>query len=72
MKTVACALLFVLTAACSRPEPPDKERPVEPQARQPAGLRDAVGAQVQTAGRSDAARGAAAGSGHTPVEAAGR
>lgn len=41
----AMALLVVL-AGCSRPKPPEKERPVEPQATQ---LRDAMQAPIEQA-----------------------
>ena len=36
----ACALL--LLAACSRPQPPEKERPPEPKAQASSALRDAI------------------------------
>ncbi|MGO1073451.1 hypothetical protein [Lysobacter sp. CA199] len=36
---LACAALCCALAACSKPQPPEKERPVEPQATQ---LRDAI------------------------------
>lgn len=70
MKTAAC-VLFVMLAACSKPEPPGKERPVEPQARQPTGLGDAVRAPVEIAARVDVEPDAAAKSRRAPIAAAG-
>lgn len=43
---IAMLLISMLLAACSKPQPPDKERPVEPQATQ---LRDAMQAPLQQA-----------------------
>ena len=40
VKSLAIAALLLLSAACTKPEPPDKEQPVEPQASEPA---EAVG-----------------------------
>lgn len=43
---IAMLLTSMLLAACSKPQPPEKERPVEPQATQ---LRDAMQAPLQQA-----------------------
>jgi len=39
-------MVLALLAGCSRPQPPEKERPVEPQATQ---LRDAINAPLDKA-----------------------
>ena len=50
MRTLTCcALLPMALAACSKPPPPDKERPVEPQAAQHTQLRDAIKAPIDQA-----------------------
>ncbi len=50
MRTLACgALLLVALAACSKPRPPEKERPVEPQAAQHTELREAIQAPIKKA-----------------------
>jgi hypothetical protein len=52
MRCAALSLL-VLSAACSRPAPPDKEQPPEPQATHPVEthteLRDAIQAPIDRA-----------------------
>lgn len=68
----ACATL--LLAACSRPEPPDKERPPEPQATTPArhtGLRDAIQAPQDKARAVEGAVDDAAKAQRAAIEAAG-
>ncbi len=47
-RTLLCAMTVttLLLVACSKPRPPEKERPVEPQATQ---LRDAMQAPVEQA-----------------------
>ncbi|HEY0504738.1 MAG TPA: hypothetical protein VGD42_14755 [Lysobacter sp.] len=47
-RTLLCAMavLALLAGACSRPKPPEKDRPVEPQATQ---LRDAMQAPIEQA-----------------------
>lgn len=65
-----------LLTACSRPEPPDKERPPEPQAaaRAPArhtGLRDAIQAPQDKARAVEAAVDDAAKAQRSAIEAAG-
>ncbi len=40
--TASCALLLLLCVACSKPKPPEKEQPPEPQAAQHDELRDAI------------------------------
>ena len=50
MRTLACsALLLATLAACSKPQPPEKERPVEPQAAHHTELRDAIKAPIDKA-----------------------
>lgn len=50
MRTLACcAVLLAALAACSKPQPPEKERPVEPQAAQHTQLRDAIRAPIDQA-----------------------
>ena len=39
VSALACAALCGVLAACSKPQPPEKERPVDPKATQ---LRDAI------------------------------
>jgi len=41
-----CAALAVALAACSKPQPPEKERPVDPQATQ---MRDAIHKPIEQA-----------------------
>ena len=40
--TASCALLLLLCGACSKPQPPEKEQPPEPQATRHTELRDAI------------------------------
>lgn len=50
MRTLACCVvLLAALAACSKPQPPEKERPVEPQAAQHTELRDAIQAPLEQA-----------------------
>lgn len=42
-------LLATLLAACSKPQPPEKERPPEPQAEAHSGSRDAIHAPLEQA-----------------------
>ncbi|WP_159016987.1 hypothetical protein [Cognatiluteimonas profundi] len=45
-----CALSLLLAcSACSKPEPPKKERPPEPQAQHDTQLRDAIQAPIDRA-----------------------
>lgn len=45
-----CSVLLALAgAACSRPQPPDTERPPEPQAQPQTELRDAMQAPLEKA-----------------------
>jgi hypothetical protein len=74
----ACACLLLgtgwLLAACSRPEPPDKERPPEPQAAAPARhteLRDAIQAPQDKARAVEGAVDDAAKAQRDAIEAAG-
>jgi outer membrane biogenesis lipoprotein LolB len=50
LRRVACALL-IACSACSKPEPPKKEQPPEPQAQaaHDTELRDAIQAPIQRA-----------------------
>ncbi|MDR0184303.1 hypothetical protein [Lysobacter arvi] len=45
-KLLMAVTVSVLFAGCSKPQPPEKERPVEPQATQ---LRDAIDAPLEKA-----------------------
>ena len=48
--TASCALLLLwLCGACSKPRPPEKEQPPEPQAAQHTELRDAIGRPIEKA-----------------------
>lgn len=67
-RTLLCAMaLLVLVAGCSRPKPPEKERPVEPQATQ---LRDAMQAPVEQARRAQEEAKAAAEAQRAAIDAA--
>ena len=49
-RTLACcAVLLAALAACSKPQPPEKERPPVPQAAQHTELRDAIQAPLDKA-----------------------
>jgi hypothetical protein len=50
IRTLAwCAVLLVALAACSKPQPPEKERPPEPQAARHTEMRDAIQAPIDKA-----------------------
>ena len=50
MRTLAgCAALLVAVAACSKPVPPEKERPPVPKAAQATQIRDAINAPIDKA-----------------------
>ncbi len=50
MRTLTCcAVLLTGVVACTKPKPPEKERPVEPQAAQHTQLRDAIQAPIDKA-----------------------
>lgn len=52
VRTLLCCVLLIAAtlAACSKPRPPDKEHPPEPQARERhTELRDAIQAPIQKA-----------------------
>ena len=50
MQTLAgCALLLAALAACSKPQPPDKERPPVPKSAQHTQMRDAIQAPLDKA-----------------------
>lgn len=67
-RTLLCAMaLLVLVAGCSRPKPPEKERPVEPQATQ---LRDAMQAPIEQARRAQEEAKAAAEAQRAAMDAA--
>lgn len=70
MKTrlVALVLACAALAACTKPQPPDKERPVDPQATQ---LRDAVQQPIEQAKGVDAAVGQGAQGTRAAIDAAG-
>lgn len=46
VSTFACAALLCALVACSKPAPPEKERPVDPQATQ---MRDAIQQPIEQA-----------------------
>ncbi|WP_046658182.1 hypothetical protein [Lysobacter capsici] len=46
VSTFACAALLCTLGACSKPAPPEKERPVDPQATQ---MRDAIQQPIKQA-----------------------
>ena len=67
-RTLLCAMtLLVLMAGCSKPKPPEKERPVEPQATQ---MRDAMQAPVEQARRAQEEAKAAAEAQRAAIDAA--
>lgn len=49
LRTFACCALLAALVACSKPKPPEKERPVEPQAAPHTQLRDAIQAPIDRA-----------------------
>ena len=67
LRLLLCCALLTLTA-CSKPQPPEKERPVEPQATQ---LRDAIQAPIDRAKAVDDQVEKAADEQRQAVEAAG-
>lgn len=67
-RTLVCAMtLLVLLAGCSKPKPPEKERPVEPQATQ---LRDAMQAPIEEARKAQEEAKAAAEAQRAAIDAA--
>ncbi|MDI9238353.1 hypothetical protein QLQ15_05430 [Lysobacter sp. LF1] len=67
-RTLLCAMtLLVLMAGCSKPKPPEKERPVEPQATQ---MRDAMQAPVEQARKAQEEAKAAAEAQRAAIDAA--
>ena len=74
MATALLAYIALVSAACSRPEPPEKERPPEPQASAPARhteLRDAIQAPQDKARAVEGAVDDAAKAQRKAIEAAG-
>ena len=68
LRTLLCAItLLALLAGCSRPRPPEKERPVEPQATQ---LRDAMQAPIEQARKAQEEARAAAEAQRAAIDAA--
>jgi hypothetical protein len=52
---IACAFVFGLVlCACGKPQPPDRERPPEPQAQPKSQLRKAIGEPIDRARQADA------------------
>jgi hypothetical protein len=49
LRIAASTLLLLGCAACSKPEPPKKEQPPEPQAAQHTELRDAIQKPIERA-----------------------
>ena len=49
LRIAASTLLLLGCAACSKPEPPKKEQPPEPQAEQHTELRDAIQKPIERA-----------------------
>jgi hypothetical protein len=49
LRIAVATLLLLGVAACSKPEPPKKEQPPEPQAKQHTELRDAIQKPIQRA-----------------------
>lgn len=67
-RLLSCAMLaLALLAGCSKPEPPEKERPVEPQATQ---LRDAMQAPLEQARAAQAEAKKAADAQRAAIDAA--
>jgi len=48
LRLLLCCVLLAL-AACSKPQPPEKERPVDPQAQKATELHDAIQAPIERA-----------------------
>ena len=65
---LAMLLSTALLAGCSKPRPPDKERPVEPQATQ---MRDAMQAPLKEAREAEAKTHSAEEAQRKAIEAAG-
>ena len=68
---VAGLVLALTLAGCSKPRPPEKQRPPEPQAAQHTQLRDAIKAPIDKARDVEAATQAAADAQRAAIEAAG-
>ena len=49
VRPLLCCALLLFAAACSKPQPPEKERPVDPQAQGHTELRDAIQAPIEKA-----------------------
>lgn len=65
---LASAALLCALAACAKPQPPDKERPVEPQATQ---MREAIERPIEQARSTEHAVDEAAQQQRAAIEAAG-
>jgi len=70
LRLLLCCALLTLTA-CSKPLPPEKERPVEPQAHEATELRDAIQAPIDRAKAVDDQTEKAADAQRQAIEAAG-
>ena len=69
---IICALVLTLALyACGKPQPPDRERPPEPQAAEHTQLRDAIQQPIDRAKQADEAVQKAAEEQRKAIEAAG-
>lgn len=69
---IACACVLGLAlCACGKPQPPERERPVEPQAPQHTELRDAIQRPIDRAKQADQAVQDAAAAQRKAIEDAG-
>lgn len=74
MRLLPCLALALVLAACSRPQPPDTERPPEPQAGETAeatALREAMQAPIDRAHAAEASVQEAAQRQQAAIDAAG-